>query len=265
MSDQSSCRGRRFESISASAHSCEQGRLMGQIEFSPEISNIDIDDVGFALIVIVPDRGKNLLAGKESTLIAGKVLKQRILSSGKGDLSFAPPDPMRNQVDPQISKLDCGGVRLIEATSERSNSGDQFLEGIRLCDVVIRADIQSADLALEIISSSQHDDGEIASKTAQFRERFGPRLTWQHDVQQNQIDRFCPDEQHALFAGFRDHDLMPVRAQTTVNSSSDFRLVFDDQDSHICQHEQGKRNERRDFRSVHEVNHDGLFSTFFVH
>ena len=89
-----------------------QFRLVPVIDFAAEIADIDIDNIGTAGIVIVPDMLFQLVAGQHDSFILHHVAEQGELFPGETDFRIPAEYLMGIQKDLQICSLKTAGWSL---------------------------------------------------------------------------------------------------------------------------------------------------------
>src|SRR5207249_8569611 len=101
----------------------------------------------------------DLLAADHPSGIAGQIFEQRVLLRGQNDLFAAAADAMRRRVDREIAYVQRWRRDQRGSPQERANAGQQLAEIKGLRQVVVRADVESADPIVDGVARREHEDG----------------------------------------------------------------------------------------------------------
>lgn len=164
--------------------------------------------------------------------MAQEVFEERELSPGELQQLIAPPRAPGHQIDAQVASLNLGRSGLIGPPRECVNAGAQFLKGKWLGQVVVGAGAEGSDLALQIVTSREHQDWEAGAPGTDGRKHLMAIAPRQGNVQQHELDIFVRREQRAVFAVLGAHDLVAVSAQATLKHTDNRGVVFNQQNPH---------------------------------
>src|SRR5436190_18921237 len=77
--------GRRLEHITGAAHGVDHRRAAG-VDLAPEVGDVELDDVGLAAEVVVPDPVQDLRLAEHPPGVAHEEAQQLVLGRGQPDL-----------------------------------------------------------------------------------------------------------------------------------------------------------------------------------
>ena len=233
-------RGRadRIESVAASAHSGEQRRLVRTVEFVSQITDIDIDNVRFAVEVVFPYTIQNLLSAQQATLVLREKLQQCVFAPGEIDLNVIPPDAMGVEINPHAPEVEHRRLGLVRAPGECPDSRQQLFKSKWFGDVVIGATIERHQFAGKIVPRGQHDHADLASVLTKSAQDLKSIESRKHDIKENYVNLLGSGEQEPIFTGFRRKYLVTLSSQATGDHADQPRFIFNEQDSHTSKHSQ---------------------------
>ena len=104
---------------------------------------------------------------------------------------------------------------------------EQFPDGERLDDVVVRAPIEGIDLLRLGIASREHDDGYVVECADTINDRHAVNIR-QAEIEHDGCHRLPLDCGKGLGARLRECDLVPGRAKRGREKPQNLRLVIDD-------------------------------------
>ena len=79
---------------------------VGIVQLAAQPLDVDVDDVGERVVVLVPDVLGDVGAADDLAGAAREVFEQRVLAAGQRDLAAVRPDPLARDVDGQVADLD---------------------------------------------------------------------------------------------------------------------------------------------------------------
>ena len=206
----------RIEAVARPTDGLDRGRTAAGIYLVPEVADVDVDHVGAGVEGVVPDCGEDLLPAQHLTGMAHEVLEEHELAAGEVHGLLAAPHPARAEVDPQVSGLDPGGTRLLRAPAEGADAGEQLFEVERLGQVVVGPAVEGVDLVTHLVAGSQHQDRHLRPPEPDPLEHLVAVQPWQHDVQQDQLDRLVGGHPQPLFAVVRADGAVAVGRQAAL-------------------------------------------------
>jgi hypothetical protein len=123
---------RATELVALSAAGADQRRTVTAIELTAKTLDVNIDNVGERVVVLVPDVLGDVRAADHLSCAPREVFEQTVLAAGQFQLASVDPDPLTGNIDCQRSYLDPpGGERTAippgecpqRASSSRKSNG----------------------------------------------------------------------------------------------------------------------------------------------
>src|SRR6478609_4916540 len=224
----------RLEDIPGSSHGVDH-RLPASVDLLAQVGDVELDDVGLAAEVVVPHAVEDLRLGEHALRVAHEVAQQLELRCGQVDLLAAAPDLVAVLVESQVTDDEHGvggrhGDR--RATHERSDAGDDLLEGERLGDVVVAAGGQTRDAVLDGVLGGEEEDGHVAVVGTHAPEHLEPVEVGKHHVEHDRVGVELTGRAHGLHAGAGGSHLPPLVTQGHPEQLGEVHLVVDDEDPH---------------------------------
>src|ERR1051326_1204613 len=131
-------------------------------------------------------------ASHDSVRVAGEVVEQAEFGRSQMDLVRAHPHVLLADVNSQVAKGDdawsVGANRGLCSAQDSPDMGQQRQEGKRLDDVLIRAQIQTANVVCFCLTRGEHDDGHIGYPS-NLTQDVEPVHVLHHDVQHHDVGR----------------------------------------------------------------------------
>src|SRR5215468_5595365 len=149
----------RGKHISRAAASVKQRLVRGRIDFAPNAIHVDLDQIGEGVEFFIPDVLGDFRPANDTAGVSGEKLYERILFSGEGHCFASAGNTLSDGIDDQVSNHDFGRAQLSGAAEQSAQTRQQFSELEWLCEVVIRAAIESGNAILDSVASSKHEDG----------------------------------------------------------------------------------------------------------
>jgi hypothetical protein len=206
----------RRESVARSAHSLGHRRASPAAGLVAQVADVDVDDVGAGVEVVVPDGGEDLLAAEDVTRVAHEVLQQGELAAGELHGLVVASDAARAQVHLQVAGLYRRRAWLIGAPGERSHAGRQFLQIERLGEVVIRAGIESVNLLAHVVAGGEHQHRHLWAPQSDALQDPMSVEPWQQDVQPHELDSLVSGQPRAVLPIIGAEALVTVGRQASL-------------------------------------------------
>src|SRR6201996_5209265 len=154
-------RRREPQHVPDASKGVDQPWLLG-VDLAPEHRDVGLDDPGVTAEVVVPDVVEDLHLRQHAIGVGHEVTQQLELGRRKLHLRAAPPDLMALFVKLKVRELQ-PGRRLHAVTAgppqHGLDPGDDLFKRERLCDVVVAAERESADLVVGSVPRGQEHDG----------------------------------------------------------------------------------------------------------
>ena len=118
-----------------------------------------------------------------------------------------------------------GRVVGLRAAHDRVDARKQLLDFKGLCDIVIRADIQTCDLIADSALCGQHDDWDRRG-LADLAANLHTVHNGHHDIKQNKIGRYLVEHLNTASAVVRDTDFKSVLFKIKHKKLGNINVVF---------------------------------------
>ncbi len=137
------------------------------------------------------------------------------------------------EIDTQFRSLDLGKRLLRSEAPERgANARQQFSDGKRFYDVIVRPRIQGDDFVSFGVADRYHDDRPLV-RQANLAAGLQPAHTGHVDIQENQIGALPDDHVDGLRAVLCLQDLVAVTGKRGSQDATDLRFVVDHENGSI--------------------------------
>ena len=114
--------------------------------------------------------------------MAHQIFEQGIFLQGEVDPLAAPSHFARGRVQCQIVDLEHAGTLGGAAAKQGANSGEQFVDGEGLGEVIVRSCVKTLDALIYLRLSGQNQNGGLNPCLADALENFQSGQRWQHQV-----------------------------------------------------------------------------------
>ena len=132
----------------------------------------------------------------------------------------------------QSAGLQEDGARNGSAASERAHASQQHVEGKRLHQIIVRAEIEAFDHVLIRVARGQHQDRRLVLAQAQTPRHFEAVDAGQHQVEQDYVERSGDGEIESIASIVRDGDGVGLLAERLAQQLGHAALIFYDQNLH---------------------------------
>jgi hypothetical protein len=227
--DRTTTRG--LEHVPDAADGVDQ-RLAVRVDLLAQIADVQLDDVGLAAEVIVPDPVQDLGLGQHPARIAHQESQQLKLGRRQVDHLVAPAHLAGVFVHGQVAnhQLDlAAGPGQARPAEQPAQPGQHFLQAERLGDVVVAARGDPGHPVIYRVLSREEQHAHVRGFLPYPAEHFQAVEVRQHDVQDHGIGPELaggPDRRRAVPGR---HDLPAFITQHTGQQLSQAWLVVDDQ------------------------------------
>src|SRR6185503_11899101 len=159
----------KAESIPGPAQRRDQFRTEAVIDLAAQAPHQYVEHVREGIVILIPDVRRDGGAIDDLALVPHKQLQQGELLGGQLDRSGTATHRAGAQVHLEVRdavSVGCEGQR--SPPRQRLQPRDQLLEGERLGEVVVRADLETTDSVVHCIERRQHQDGRRDVVAAQL-------------------------------------------------------------------------------------------------
>src|SRR5213079_1959878 len=132
-------------------------------ELLAQAPDADVDDVRAWIEVVAPHVGEQLLPAADLAVMRDEVAQQLELAIGEIDDLVADPDAAAREVELERARAEQPLLLLAEAdrTELHAHARDQLVEGERLRDVVARAQLEAAQLRLQVGTRGKDQNRDV--------------------------------------------------------------------------------------------------------
>ena len=116
----------------------------------------------------------------------------------------------------------------------RADPRDQLVERERLGEVVVRTELEPAQLRREIGARGEDHDGQLGPALSQLSQHRQPVDAREQEVEDDEVVRCAACPVDCLGAVSRPVDSESFRLETSHEERKDTRLILHDQDPHAC-------------------------------
>src|SRR6478735_3788217 len=188
------------EAVAAPAQRLDGPQRFIRIELAAQSPDEHLDHVAVALVVLVVETLGQLGLRDDVTGAQHHVLEQPIFEGGEFDRRAVELHRLRARVEMDGSALEDGRRPATRAAHQRLHARQDFLEVIRLGDVVVGAGLQPFDLVLPAIARRQDQDREFLAAGAQLADELEARELGQAEIDDRDVERVFVAGVQAFFA-----------------------------------------------------------------
>ena len=123
--------------IARSAYRLDQRLETRSIEFAPQVTDVDVDDVAPGVEAVFPYLIENPRPAEDMGRIAHEELEQCPFPGGELDPLAGAPGDLRQEVEPQVKDDELRRGRLRRCSQRGPDACEQLLEHEGLGDVVV--------------------------------------------------------------------------------------------------------------------------------
>src|SRR6185295_5204733 len=91
------------EAVSHASHRLDRPPAVGNVDLAPEVTDVDLDDVGVAVVGRIPDVLEDLGLRRDLADFPHEELEQGELPGGQVELVVSPPGQMRGGIEPEVT------------------------------------------------------------------------------------------------------------------------------------------------------------------
>src|SRR5919112_2197901 len=125
--------------VASPSHCADQALLPGGVHLLPQVTDVDIDEVGCQAELLVPDAREEEIPGEHAPGISGHELEQFELAGRKLYLPLGPPYPAGRGVDLEVANEEY--LVPLGPPEQRADAGEQFLYVERFSQVIVGATV----------------------------------------------------------------------------------------------------------------------------
>src|SRR4051794_25095236 len=207
------------------------------VDLAPQVTDVDLDDVGVVVREPAPDGRQELGLGDGPAVGPQEVLEQVELTRREGDRGSASGHGVCRGVEHEVAHADgprgAGGVASGRPAQQRFEPGHEHDPGEGLGQVVVCPEVQAVGLVVLPVLRRQHEDWDVAAVGAQPLGHAVAGQAGEHDVEDDGVVAAAPGEPQPGLAVVREVDLEALGAQAALQRLREPHLVVDDQNPHV--------------------------------
>jgi hypothetical protein len=202
------------------------------VELEPEVADRHPQEVDVRVVAGAPDCRQHLSMGDELAGMLDEVGEQSELRRRQPELLAAEPGTVIVEVDDEVAVLDPPrplGRRGRRSPQRGLDPGHELRQAERLRDVVVRAELQAADLVGLGAARGHHEDRDPA-ELADPLDHLPAVEAGQGHVEDDEVRVPLIELAQRLVAARREDRLVARRGHPQLQQRGELGLVFDDED-----------------------------------
>ena len=180
----------------------------------------------------LPDVTRQRLARHDLALVAHQEFEQLELTNGQVDRPATAQHLARDQIHLEVADREPRRIRHAAAAHQRTDAGEQFGEGERLDEVVVRAGVEAGHAVLQRVARGEDEHRRLHAALAQRAQDLKAVAPRQRQVEQHHVERLRVDAEERRFAGALDHHVVPFIFEAFAQGIGHLLFVLNDEDSH---------------------------------
>src|SRR5665811_1383451 len=195
-------------------HEDRRGRVV--LDLLAQVADVDVDRL-LVLVerLVVAQELQQLAPGIDTPGTSGEMAEDLELGRRQVDLSAGALDAPPLQVDHEVVMAQdspAAGIGEVPVgpPEKRLDPAHQLAQAERLCQVVVRPQLQANDLVNLVVTGRQDQDGHLALRRPDPAEDLESVHARQADVEHHEIRGLVRRELQALLAGTGDRDLVAL-------------------------------------------------------
>src|SRR5512132_2684697 len=223
---------RRLEPVADAPDGPDADPAAGVLELAAEVADVDVDDVGEAVIVVVPDVLEDGGAAHDLTGVPHQELQQGELPGRELQGPAGQGGGVGGRVEDQVGDGEGGGPLADAPADLGPQAGQQLLEGERLDQVVVGPGVQAADPVGHAVAGGEHEHRRPAAGLAQPPADLDPVQAGEHDVEHDGVVVPLAGPVQAVVAVQGGVDGVALLLQAPPQRPGHLELVLDKQHPH---------------------------------
>jgi hypothetical protein len=173
--------------ITNPADGSNEGAIVAEIDFAPNVVDINIGDVGHGAQIKLLDLLENRGAGNGLPRVAHEKLKQSIFLGAQSDFVTTALDSVGDAFECEIRDLQNGARRAAATPQDRANASGKLGENERFRNIVVSACIQLTDTLFHFCGGCYDEHGKVRFFGANPAEDFQAHGTRETKVEKDKI------------------------------------------------------------------------------
>src|ERR1700722_11125464 len=199
------------------------------VDLFPQVTDVDVNDVGLEREMILPDFLQQHGPRDHSSGMAKEILQKTKLARQQIDPGAAAVDSLFDQIHFEIADVQFRGAYVIEAAQHRLYPRRKFDHRKWLCQVVVATRLQSLDLFVDGGQGRDDEDRHLDAFLAQGLKRIEAVLAENDPIHDHHRSIAHPRRIGSLRDGGDPHEIA-LAFELTLDLVGHFRLVLDEHD-----------------------------------
>ena len=225
----------RAEPVPGAAHGLDLVASERTIDLVAQVADVDVDDVGVALVREVPHVFDQLRPRQDLAGVTHQVFEERELARGELDhrliTRHAPGGGIELEVPDPEDRRPLGGA----APHQRAQARQQLGERERLGQVVVGTGVEARDPVSHGVARGEHEDRAPPAALAQLPADLEPVDIGQHQVQDDRVVGVLGPEPERVLPAPGHVDRVPLLLERALEQAGHLDLVLHDQHPHRAQ------------------------------
>ena len=196
-------------------------------DFTADITDIDIDDVGIAGIIIAPDFFQYLFPRQDNVLVSEKIREQFKFFFRKQQLAAGYFHFMAVQIEGHILEMEeifrC--LVRIAVAEQDADTGQQFFAVEWFGEIIVAAHVESGDFCFHVVLGRKEHDGDIGNFPRTLAQGQAVYVG-QHDIQQDEVEVVLADAFHGFGTIIFDITFIPFMLQLHLDEAGNLFFIF---------------------------------------
>jgi hypothetical protein len=210
----------------------EEFFLVPVVDFTPEMIDVDVDDVRAGIEIVTPDMFRNYRPGQNAVEIPHEIFEEGVFPPRQVDYFFTAAGFVGNGIEMEIGDAEERRFLRRSPSEKRPGTGEQFSERKRFCEIIVGPAIEPFHFILGRAFRRQHEHRDGQFFRAQAPENCDPVLVGKKDVEDDQVVPSGLGELFSLLAVAGNIDRIMFFFQSLLNKLRDLFLIFDDKYLH---------------------------------
>ena len=221
-----------FEDIADAPFGVEEFFGEGFIEFLAEAADVDVDDVGVAVEVHVPDLFGDEGAGEDFAGAAGEECEEGEFLGAEVETFAGAGGLVADEIDFEIGDGEEIGLACAGAAEDGADAGEEFREGEGFDEVIVGAEFEAFDAVFDGIAGGEEEDGDGGAGAAEFLED-GPAVeAGEHDVEDDEGVLVGAGEVEGIEAAGGDVQQEAAFGEAFLEVEDGVGIIFNEEDFH---------------------------------
>ncbi len=198
------------------------------IHFVAELFDVNVDGIGFDVVVESPDSFNDGGTGDGAVGTAHEEFEQTKLGGGERDFEAAAFDFAGSGVEREIAGGEFLDRRLEGTAGEGAETGEEDVEGERFDEIIVGAGIETGNDVFRGVASGEHQDGGAVFAGTETESDFEAVDAGHHDIEDDGVESAGGEGGEGLFAIAGESDGVVVFLKALAQEVAHGGFVFGD-------------------------------------